>query len=304
MTDTQDGGNRYLDYSAYEPKTSALDDELMTDPYELSDEALIADPFEVKAEALTPILVRDRDTGEWQTLTAAPKKPPKKKPAKTDAEKKAEEFAKKNKEIAGDITHVLDKVNQTLTSQVNPGASGGTTVFDLQDNVGTGEHQVPVTLITDHKGEVAIGREPAVCRTCGEPMEDHAQWNPTQNGPRVASVGEDIGWMDGDPIDNRPKRGDFEKDAHVPTYDLAPYDIQAAPVGTLCSACGHGGDARLGAVSAFPDPTDPVENKLYMHRPHFEEYKESMKKPMASQTVNTGDGKGVTINIYAKKDDE
>lgn len=41
-------------------------------------------------------------------------------------------------------------------------------------------HDVPVQHIIDHLGELATGVEPATCKVCGQAMELHAQWTPTQ----------------------------------------------------------------------------------------------------------------------------
>lgn len=41
-------------------------------------------------------------------------------------------------------------------------------------------HRVPVTLITDHLGELATGVQPATCKSCGSPMQLHAQWTTTK----------------------------------------------------------------------------------------------------------------------------
>jgi hypothetical protein len=101
----------------------------------------------------------------------------------------------------------------------------------------------------------------------------------------------------------RPVRGSLTKVSHVPSYDMAYHDLQAAPVGAKCASCGMGSDPHFGAVGSFPDPRDPVESKVYMHPGHFEEFKAAVdEKPAASQQVTTGDGKGITINIYAGRD--
>lgn len=278
------GSDSHQSESCPQSKEAAVDELIMEDPYELSDDELMLDPFESATKHHNP------------------------------EEDKKTKVKKKVKKVEDVVDKVTDAVNWALGppkkhhgASNNPGAGPvGTSIDDLVDNVGTGEHAVPVTLITDHKGEVAQGVEPASCRTCGEPMADHAQWNPThQNGNPKQAAFETLGWMDVLPEDKRPRRGDhLVKEAHVPTYDLQPHDLQAAPVGTVCSACGRGGDARLGAVGAFPDPADPIEGKLYMHQPHFEEYKASVKNPVSTQSVGTGTpGSGVTINIFANKEE-
>ena len=153
-------------------KIGALDLELMLDPFEASDDELMLDPFE-----------------------AAPKKkktdPKDKKKEQTEKEKKAEQFREKNEAVANEVEKVVNKVNRTINSAINP-ASGpdGTSTSDLVDNVPdleprpTGERN----FITDHKGEVESpgNGDGDDCRFCGEPMQDHAQWNVTMQPGKTA----------------------------------------------------------------------------------------------------------------------
>lgn len=151
-----------VDYNSKYPRmTAAVDNELMKDPFELSDDELMLDPFE-----------------------AAPKK----KPKNPEVEKRDKKI-KRGVEVAGEALDLIDKVIKAGSE--NPAATGsgghaGTTVDDLTDNVGSGEHPVPVVLITDHMAQLRHGTNPGVCE-CGQPMEMHAQFNPThEEGQRFA----------------------------------------------------------------------------------------------------------------------
>lgn len=86
-------------------------------------------------------------------------------------------------------TRFADWGKRSKTADINPAAGpNGTAPSELVDNVPaleprpTGERN----FITDHKGEVAQGAEPDKCKFCGEPMQDHAQWNPTHQPGRMA----------------------------------------------------------------------------------------------------------------------
>ena len=119
---------------------------------------------------------------QWApTRQSAVKKP--KKPKSKD-ELKAEESERKRKrdEHAAEVVEdSAGKVQRFLKGGpvVSKLGQAGTSVHDLVDNVGTGEHSVPVELIVDHRGEVEPRTEPATCRLCHRPMEQHAQFSPT-----------------------------------------------------------------------------------------------------------------------------
>ena len=348
-----------------------------------------------------------------QSATGAkpkPKKPKKKETPDEKARRLHDEKAKKNEEAASFVEKAINKADQFIEkpSGTKKVGQSGTSVKDLVDNVGDGQHSVPVELVVDHRGEVEQRTEPATCKLCGKPMSQHAQWSPTkqrraQSNPAFpqgqcpacgtgldlsgrctdsdcSNYGRMMGLDDEQPIrtaqrvpfnneqgytytdddegreqeflDSQyqgpfeddeckgcgkwlspvtkamddipyctdcirsgksshlgPVRGSLEKEAHYPSYDLAYHDIQSPMVGARCQFCGQGSNQVHGAVKSFPDPANPIEQKVVAHQPHFDDYRAAsgaqQTLPTATKTVGgEGSGGGVTINVYAAKDED
>lgn len=144
-------------------------------------------------------------------------KPKKKVPTKDPIE----EHKKKVKKMKDDIVDAEDKVIDPIAKALKPAYHGainpgsgptGTSIHDLVDNVPALEPYPTAQrpFITDHKGEVGH-TEPDNCKFCGEPMQDHAQWNITQqpgNAKQASAEWDEIGWMDVPPQDKNPRRGE------------------------------------------------------------------------------------------------
>lgn len=74
----------------------------------------------------------------------------------------------------------IDAINELVPKQA-------TQVSDLEPVIEK-THEVPVQLIVDHLGELAIGVEPATCKVCRKPMQLHSQFSTTKQKDETKSA--------------------------------------------------------------------------------------------------------------------
>lgn len=152
-------------------------------------------------------------------------------------------------------------------------------------------HRVPVTLITDHMGELMTGAEPATCKQCGKAMQLHAQWNTTK---QMVNASASQGALDPDFLDRFDELGNC-KDCRTSDGLSRGYHLVDVPLtrsGMIAHLNGHShNDANnTQLLDAQPDPDANASGSVHLQ--------EILGSPMG--TVNKERAEKTNFPIYVE----
>lgn len=128
-------------------------------------------------------------------------------------------------------------------------------------------HRVPVTLITDHMGELMTGVEPATCKACGKPMQLHGQWETTKQTMQVEGAASE-GALDPDFLKKFDEEGNC-LDCRTSDGLSRGFHLVDAPMtrqGLIAHLNGHdSADVHdLDKLDAQPDPPAHANGQVHL----------------------------------------